>query len=476
MATVAQKTTDMDRIKYCLNKINDSSTHLLGVINDILDMSKIEINHLELSFTEFVFEKMLLRIIDVMRFKIEEKNIVLSMYCAPEMPYSIYSDEQRLAQVIMNLLSNAVKFTPRNGTITMRADVDYHEADEYTLRISCKDTGIGISEEQKPRLFKVFSQADSSISRQYGGTGLGLVISETIVNMMGGKIWFDSTEGKGTTFTFTMKTTACKLKPAVKFQRDEVRVLVVDDMPDVLTGFSFYTEQLGVMCTTAQSAAEASELLEKQDFDIIFVDWKMPETDGLTFIKNLEKSVLDKMVVVMISAADWSDIEKDAKSAGINDFISKPILMPIIEEILDKYSDRMVDGKIEANEDFSNKTILIVDDVEINREILISLLEPTGISIVCADHGKDAIDKYLESDGSYDLIFMDVQMPVMDGYEATEKIRASNLKDARRLPIVAMTANVFKEDVERCLASGMNDHLGKPVNIEDIIAKIKRWT
>jgi len=363
MTTIAQGTTDMEKIQYCLNKINDSSSHLLGVINDILDMSKIESNHLELNYTEFVFEKMLLRIVDVMRFKLEEKNINFNMHCDPEIPYTILSDEQRLAQVIMNLLSNAVKFTPQNGSISLRATVEKYSGDDYRLLISVQDSGIGITEEQKPRLFKVFSQADSSISRQYGGTGLGLVISKTIVELMDGDIWFKSTEGYGTTFTFNMVTKAC--------------------------------------------IKEAPVLEEKEDID-----------------------------------------GKNIKS----------------------------ESEVESSDDFSDITIMLVDDVEINREIIISLLEPTGIKFVCAENGKDAIEKYIDYNGKINLIFMDVQMPIMDGYEATIRIRSSEQKDAEAIPIVAMTANVFKEDVDRCIASGMNDHVGKPVSMDEIIRKIKQWT
>jgi len=295
-----------------------------------------------------------------MRFKLEEKNIDFNLYCEPEIPYSIISDEQRLAQVIMNLLSNAVKFTPENGVIVLRASVESYNADDYIIRISVEDSGIGISDEQKPRLFKVFSQADSGISRQYGGTGLGLVISKTIIKMMDGDIWFDSIEGKGSTFTFDIKTKAC--------------------------------------------------------------------------IKNA----------------------------------------PVNESMKDT-ADRP-SGETEDIPDFSHKTIMLVDDVEINREIVITLLEPTGIKIICAENGKDAVDKYHSGNLKIDLIFMDVQMPVMDGYEATIIIRSSGRDDADKTPIVAMTANVFREDVERCLASGMNDHIGKPVSIEEIIEKIRRWT
>ena len=475
MAAIAKNSADLEKLYYCMNKINDSSIHLLGVINDILDMSKIETNHFELSLTEFVFEKMLLRVVDVMRFKIEEKNIVFNLFCDPAIPYTVLSDEQRLAQIIMNLLSNAVKFTHKNGSVTLRIEVENCEGDDYTLRISVRDSGIGISDEQKPRIFKSFSQADSSISRKFGGTGLGLVISKNIVNMLGGDIWFDSKKGEGTTFTFNIKTKSCRKSPAVRFNRDNVKILAVDDMPDVLMSFSFYAQQLGVFCSTARSAAEALDLLKTLEYNIIFVDWKMPEADGLELVKALNDLQNGRRVVIMISAADWSEIEQEAKNADVRDFISKPILLPVIESVLEKYCGDTGGGETETIDNFTGKTVLLVDDVEINREIIISLLEPTGISIVCAENGREAVDMFTADPAKFDLIFMDIQMPEMEGYEATRRIRSSGAPFAREIPIVAMTANVFKEDVKRCLDSGMNDHIGKPAEIDEIIAKIKQW-
>ena len=475
MTAIAQSNAELEKIYYCLSKITDSSTHLLGVINDILDMSKIETNHFELSLTEFVFEKMLLRVVDVMRFKIEAKNIVFDLFCDPAIPYTVLSDEQRLAQIIMNLLSNAVKFTHENGSVTLRVEVENSSGDDYTLRISVKDSGIVISDEQKTRIFKPFSQADSSISRKFGGTGLGLVISKSIVNMLGGDIWFDSKEGEGTTFTFNIKTKSCQQSPIVRLNRGDVKILVVDDMPDVLMSFSFYAEQLGVLCSTAQSAEEALDVLKTQKYDIIFADWKMPGMDGLELVKAVNDLPDHRMVVIMISAVDWSEIEQEAKNAGVRDFISKPILLPVIEGVLEKYCGD-TGGETETIDNFTDKTVLLVDDVDINREIIISLLEPTGISIICAENGREAVNVFTNDPTKFDLIFMDIQMPEMDGYEATKTIRSLDVDNARKIPIVAMTANVFKEDVERCLDSGMNDHIGKPVEIGEIINKIKQWS
>ncbi|MDR2899174.1 MAG: response regulator [Clostridiales bacterium] len=476
MSSIAQNSEDFDKINYCLDKINDSSKHLLGIINDILDMSKIESNHFELSCSEFAFEEMLLRLIDMMRFKIEEKSIDFNFSCDPGIPYAIHSDEQRLVQVIMNLLSNAIKFTPEYGRITLRAEAKRLGGDDYELFISVSDTGIGISDEQKPRLFKVFSQADSSISRKFGGTGLGLAISKNIVEKMGGSIWFDTEIGKGTTFNFNIKTKQGKVETVPKIDRNDLRILAVDDMPDVLMGFSLYAQRLGVQLTTARSAEEALDILKREHFNIVFVDWKMPGMDGLTLIKQFKGLGNEPMVVIMISSADWSTIEKEAKASGAKEFISKPILLPVIKRVINKYSQDMGLKKEEDTDDFSGKTILLVDDVDINREIVIALLEDTDMNIISARNGVEAVDLFTADPNGFDLIFMDVQMPEMDGYEATRRIRALGTKQALNIPIVAMTANVFKEDIERCLESGMNDHVGKPVSTDEILEKIKKWT
>ena len=266
------------------------------------------------------------------------------------------------------------------------------------------------------------------------------------------------------------------LIPIAKLNRGSVRMLVVDDMPHVLLTFSHYAEKLGIPCSTAESAEEALEILQREHHDIIFVDWKMPGMDGLALVKRLGSLSDNQNVVIMISAADWSEVEAEAKSAGVKEFITKPILLPVIENVLEKYCESASCKADENIDDFSMMTILLVDDIQVNREIIILLLEHTGIHVACAENGVEAIEKYSASPEAFDLIFMDVQMPEMDGYEATRRIRALQSKQAREVPIVAMTANVFKEDVERCLACGMNDHVGKPVSPEEIMAKIKQWT
>ena len=350
MTTIGMASETLDRTKDCFGKIDDASKHLLGVINDILDMSKIESGKFELSESDFEFGKLIEHVITVNKFRLDDKNQKFTMSIDDKIPQYLFGDEQRLSQVITNLLSNATKFTPEGGTVNLDALLLNEEGNVCTLQISVTDSGIGISPEQQTKLFKSFQQAESSTSRKFGGTGLGLAISKSIVEMMGGGIYVESELGKGATFTFT--------------------ILV----------------KRGAGLQTAES---------KKDDD--------------------------------------------------------------------------------ANGRFEGYCILLAEDVEINREIVIALLEPTLISIDCVADGREALEAYSSAPEKYDLIFMDLQMPEMDGLEATRHIRALDNPRAKTVPIVAMTANAFKEDVERCLAAGMNSHLGKPLDFHDVLNTLQRY-
>jgi len=352
MASIGKSSTDIDRKDYSFKKIEDASNHLLGVINDILDISKIEADKLDLSYNEFSFENMLNRVENIINLLAMEKEQIFTTDIDGNIPLKIISDEQRLAQVVINLLSNAVKFTPEHGSVKLTVRKTAETDGFSTIRFIVSDTGIGISEEQKKLLFNPFEQLDGGSSRRFGGTGLGLAISKSIIDKMGGGIWVDSEPGKGSSFIFEIKA-------------------------QTVTG----------------------------------------------------------------SGTD-SDIDKSSISEkGI----------------------------------FSGKRILIAEDVGINREIISALLEYTGIEINFAFNGAEAVEKFSSASDAYGLILMDIQMPHMDGYEATRNIRASGLPEAGSIPIIAMTANVFREDVERCISAGMNGHLGKPINIDEVIAKLREY-
>jgi len=351
MASVGISAHEIDRKDYCFKRINEASKHLLGVINDILDMSKIEANKLELLYTDFNLKEMIQKIVNVNNVNLNGKNQVLTVHIDPAIPDFISSDEQRLTQVITNLIGNAVKFTPQKGSIILRTEFAGEEDGKCTIKFSVTDTGIGISREQQANLFQPFHQAESSTSREFGGTGLGLSISKNIIEMMGGRIWIESELGKGATFFFTIKA-----------KRGGAR--------------------------------------------------KQTE-DG------------------------------------------------------ERHADMAVK--------FKGQSILLVEDLEINREIVLALLEPTELTIDCAENGEEAVKMFTQAPDKYGMIFMDVQMPLMDGYKTTRVIRALDIPRAKTIPIVAMTANVFRDDIEKCLDAGMNSHVGKPLNIDEVMKKLRAY-
>ena len=373
MTGIAKTTNDQVRKDYCLGKIEGASTFLLGIINDILDMSKIEEDKFELSSTEFDLPAMIHRVANIFEFRINEKRQKLTVNQDPSIPQWISTDEQRLAQVIANLMSNANKFTPQEGNITLAVRrLDDSGADHYSLEFRVSDTGIGISKEQQGKLFQSFVQVDSSISRKFGGTGLGLAISKKIVEAMEGRIWIESEEGQGSTFIFTIHA--------------------------------------GIASAPAVSPP--------------------PPADGK-----------------ISPVTETSTMQAKAGAVSENSGPS----------------------------DYTGKRILLAEDVEINREIVVTILEPMGLKIVEAEDGQIAFDKFSANPDNFDLIFMDIHMPGIDGYEATKLIRSLPFPRAKTIPIIAMTANVFKEDVERCHAAGMNDHIGKPLDFGVVTEKLKQY-
>jgi PAS domain S-box-containing protein len=484
MTAIGKNAKDMERKNYALDKIDDASNHLLGVINDVLDMSKIEANMLELSPVEFNFEKMLQKVAAVVNFRVNEKRQKFTVFIDKKIPKHLIADDQRLAQVVTNLLGNAVKFTPEEGTVTLDACFAGEENGVCTIQISVSDTGIGISREQQERLFKSFHQAETSTTRKFGGTGLGLAISKNIVEMMGGKIWVQSEPEKGSTFAFTVHaargTEANKSFLSSGVNLGNVRIMAVDDDPDILDYFKEITSGFCLYCDTAISGKEALALVNRGNrYHIYFVDWKMPGMDGIQLVRELKARAPVNSAVIMISAAEWSAIEDVAKEAGVDKFMSKPMfpsaILEIINECLGMDKPQIEETRTDIAGIFTGRRILMAEDVEINREIVQSLLEPTGLEIDCAENGLEAVRIFAQAQARYDMIFMDVQMPEMDGYEATRRIRQLGSQEAETIPIIAMTANVFKEDVEKCLNAGMDGHIGKPLDFEEVFNKLRSY-
>ncbi|GHT85199.1 hypothetical protein FACS1894137_09180 [Spirochaetia bacterium] len=497
MTAIGKAAAEIERKNYCFGKIEDASAHLLGVINDILDMSKIEAGKLELSPVSFDFEKMLQRVVTFINFRVDEKRQTLTVRLDKKIPRMLIGDDQRLAQVITNLLSNAVKFTPEEGCIHLRTRFVRELDDLCTIQVTVTDSGIGISDEQKRRLFSSFEQAESSTSRNFGGTGLGLAISKRIVEMMGGEIRLESELGKGATFIFTVQAGRSKetgrdlLNPGVNWK--SIRVLAVDDAEMTREYFTELSQRFGISCDIVSSGEEAMDLLRKGNtYDMYFIDWKMPGMNGVELTRKIreanasQESGGGKSIIIMISAAEWQTIEADAKVAGVDKFLSKPLFASAIADLINEcigsknsiLADRVRLAEGDAGTPvpgvFAGRRILLAEDMEINREIIMALLEPTELAIDCAENGVQAVELFSVDPDRYDMIFMDVQMPGMDGLEATRRIRQLE-GQKKHIPIIAMTANVFREDVEKCLESGMNDHLGKPLDMDEVLARLRKY-
>ena len=484
MTAIGIASDALEKKEYCLTKIEEASKHLLGIINDILDMSKIEANKFELSYSKVHFERMIQRVTNFITFRIAERQQVFTSHIDRRIPAEIETDEQRLAQVLTNLLSNAVKFTPEGGKIGLNTLFVAESGGECTIRFEVSDTGIGIAPEQVDRLFLSFEQADSSTVRKFGGTGLGLSISKQIVEMMGGRVWIESELGKGSNFIFEIKAKRKSAKNAHAVRHDltlnNLRALVVDDSTEVLEYFTHVAENLKFHCDVADSGAKACELInERGAYDAYFIDRNMPEMDGIELTQIVRQSSPEHSIVVMISAQERHDFENEARLAGVDSFLQKPISPSSVIDCLSDYigTASSIDRRNVTLENIlAGKHILLAEDVKINREIVMAQLAVTKAEIDCAEDGKEAVKMFSENPGKYDMIFMDMQMPEMDGLEATRTIRKLAIPEAKTIPIVAMTANVFREDIEQCLAAGMNDHIGKPLDLATVIEKIKRYT
>jgi CheY-like chemotaxis protein len=358
------------------------------------------------------------------------------------------------------------------------------EGDSRLIQIKVTDSGIGISEEQQARLFNSFEQADSGTSRKFGGTGLGLAISKRIVEMMGGQIRIESKLGEGASFIFTMRAERAAdappelIRPGV--DRAGIRVLAVDDAPETLEYFAEIARHFGISCDLAADGEDAMALIEKNGaYDLYFVDRYMPKMDGIELSRRIRARGEAESVSLRISATEWIRIQRDARGVGVNKFLPKPLFASTIADCINEClgTEALVEAE-NAKPDtagvFAGRSLLLAEDIEINREILLTLLESTELAITCAENGAEALRIFAEAPGKYDMIFMDVHMPEMDGYEATRRIRALDVPEAESVPIIAMTANVFREDIEKCMECGMNDHVGKPLDFDDVLAKLRK--
>ncbi|MDR0310724.1 MAG: response regulator [Acidobacteriota bacterium] len=488
MTKIAAGTDEIEKLKYCLATIEQSSTHLLALINDILDMSKIEAGKFELHNAVLRIEEVLKKICNLIMEQTERKDIKLNVFLDTNACIQYIGDELRLSQVITNLISNAVKFTPLNGEITVTVRETERREKNSVLLFDITDTGIGMTEEQSGKLFHAFEQADTSISRRFGGTGLGLAISKSIVEKMGGKIWVESESGKGSSFTFEIELEHTTLIEEKDKNADlkGMKILVASNDGRICEYFKSVVSGCGVVAETTTNVNDMISLVNtaydnKRLYDMIFLDYGLRCDDIFGIAKKLNEKTAVNAIVLMASFLTWNKIDAQTRGAGINRFLSMPLLPSNIFNSLrleDVKANKIVDAhnKIDHNvPDLSNVTILLAEDIEINREIFIALLKDTKINIDAAENGLTAVDKFKQNPDKYDMIIMDVHMPEMDGYEATRAIRRMDISKAKTIPVIAMTADVFREDVEKCLACGMNDHLAKPIDEAEVKRKISAY-
>ena len=471
-----------------LEKIGISAHHLLGIINDILDMSRIESGRMTIKSEEFSFAKLLEQVNTIVSGQCNDKGLQYDCRSIGHIEDYYIGDDMKLRQVLINILGNAVKFTPQGGTISFTIEDMNRLNDQATLRFTIHDTGIGMSEEFLPHIFDAFSQEDSSSTSAFGSTGLGMPITKSIVELMNGHIEVESEKGVGTTFTVTITLTQANRKAGEEDEFElhphEMTVLVVDDDRIACDHAQLILSHLGITCETVLSGEEAVELVRirhtrREDFNLILVDWKMPGMNGVETTRQIRSIVGNDTPIIILTSYHWEDIEGEAREAGVDTFASKPLFAGTVMDEFRAAFRRKNPNPVRSTESLKGRRILLAEDVEINAEIMMMVLSMREMDVDHALNGKIAVEMYQEHEaGYYDAILMDMRMPEMDGLEATQVIRATDQADAKTIPIVALTANAFDEDVQRSMQAGLNAHLSKPVDpdllfetLEELLAK-----
>ena len=478
---------DTERVKDYLGKTLASSNHLLSLINDVLDMSRIESGKIHLEEVEVNLSDVLHDLKTIVSGQIYAKQLELYMDVMDVTDEDVYCDKTRLNQILLNLLSNAIKFTPAGGTVSVRVRQlagKVHGCGQYEFRI--KDNGIGMSQEFAQKIFEPFERERTSTVSRIQGTGLGMAITKNIVDMMGGTIEVQTAQGKGTEFTVCVPMRAqTEQRPVEKITELEgLKALVVDDDFNTCDSVTKMLVKVGMRAEWTLSGKEAvlraRQSIEMSDvYHAYIIDWRLPDMNGIEVTRQI-RSLHDDTPIIILTAYDWSDIEVEAKAAGVTAFCAKPMFMSDLRETLmsalgQKPADAVQGLLPEKNADFKGKHILLVEDNELNREIAQEILREYGFLVDSAENGAVAVEKVSTAAlGSYDLVLMDVQMPIMDGYTATRKIRALDDPARAKLPILAMTANAFDEDRRNALESGMNGFLSKPIVIDDLMQELHK--
>lgn len=462
-----------DATREHLEKIGLSAQHLLSIINDILDMSRIESGRMTVKNEEFSFAKALAQVNTIISGQCRDKDIEYECRVKGTVDDYYIGDEMKLRQVMINILGNAVKFTPSGGSVTFVVEPTARFDGKTTLRFIISDTGIGMSQEFLPKLFDAFSQEDSSSTNRYGSTGLGMAITRSFIELMNGTVSVESEKQKGTTFTVTVTLIDCDQKSmeddADIPQPHELCVLVIDDDPIACEHAQLVLGQVGVNCEKALSGAEGLQMAKvrharREPYSLILVDWRMPDMDGIETTRQIRAAVGTETPVIILTSYNWDEVEDEAKAAGVDTFVAKPLFAgKVLDEFKEAFKKKNAE-LLRKTADLKGCRVLLAEDVMVNAEIIMMVLSMREIQVDHAENGRVAVEMFEEhEEGYYDAVLMDMRMPEMDGLEATRRIRAMNRSDAKNIPVIALTANAFDEDVQRSMQAGLNAHLSKPV-------------
>ena len=459
-----------------LEKIGVSAHHLLGIINDILDMSRIESGRLTIKNEEFSFSKTLEQVNAIISGQCRDKGLSFECRTVGKIDEFYIGDDMKLRQVLINILGNAVKFTPEGGTVSFIIEDVARMDGKATLRFTIRDTGIGMSEEYLPKLFEPFTQEDSSSTNRYGSTGLGMPITKNIVELMNGAIQVKSQKDRGTTFTVTVTLGQSGHtrgeRGDIELRPHEMSVLVVDDDRIACEHAQVVLGQVGVRCEAATSGREAVDMVRmrhtrRDDYNLILVDWKMPEMDGVETTRQIRAIVGNDTPIIILTSYNWEEIEQEAREAGVDTFAAKPLFAGNVLDEFREAFNRKHTRLVRDTVDLKGKRVLLAEDVMVNAEIMMMVLSMREMAAEHAENGRVAVEMFSGHEpGYYDAILMDMRMPEMDGLEATRTIREMDRPDAKTIPIIALTANAFDEDVQRSMQAGLDAHLSKPVEPE----------
>ena len=465
-----------------LEKIGESARHLLGIINDILDMSRIESGRMTIKNEEFSFAAALAQVNTMISGQCGDKGLHYECRIVGDVRDYYIGDDMKLRQVMINILGNAVKFTPEGGSVSMTVASMARFDGKSTLRFTISDTGIGMSKEYLPKLFEAFSQEDSTNTTRYGSTGLGMPITKNIVELMNGNIEVESEKGRGTTFTVTVTLLDSERQGEENgdmLSPHDMCVLVIDDDPVACEHAQVVLGQIGVSCETALPGAEGLEMARlryarREPYNLVLVDWKMPDMDGVETARKLREAVGNEIPVIILTSYNWDDIVEEARAAGVDSFVAKPLFAG---SVLDEFREAFKRKNAQLTRqtvDIRGKRILLAEDVAVNAEIMVMVLAMREIASEHAENGRIAVEMFRDHEpGYYDAILMDMRMPEMDGLEATRTIRAMDRPDAKKIPIIALTANAFDEDVQRSMQAGLNAHLSKPVEPDTLFSTLE---